>query len=102
MPTIAQLEKLLELDPDDPFVHYGLGQECAKVGDHDQAIACYTKTIELDPTYCYAYYFKGVSLNDLGRRDEAMKVIKDGISAAQESNDGHATSELSELLQSIE
>ena len=101
MPTIDQLQKLLTLDPDDPFVHYGLGQEHAKAGDLDQAIACYTKVIELDSTYCYAYYFKGQTLDQLGQSDEAKRVIQAGIEAAEQINDGHAASELTGLLESL-
>lgn len=101
MPTIAQLEKLLTLDPNDPFIHYGLGQEHANAGDHEQAIACYDKVLELDPTYCYAYYFKGQSLDELGRTDDAKLVIQSGIEAANKINDGHAASELSGLLDSL-
>ncbi len=101
MPTIGQLEKLLALAPDDPFVHYGLGQELAKAGKLNQALTCYTKVIELDPTYCYAYYFKGQTLDQLGRSDEAKEVIEAGIQAAEQINDGHAVSELMELLESL-
>ncbi|MBL4697533.1 MAG: tetratricopeptide repeat protein [Phycisphaerales bacterium] len=101
MPTIAQLKKLLTLDPNDPFVHYGLGQEHASVGDHEQAIACYDKVLELDPEYLYAYFFKGQALHDSGKTDEAKLVIQSGIEAARKINDGHAASELSGLLDSI-
>ena len=101
MPTIAQLEKLLSLDPNDPFVHYGLGQEHANAGDHEQAIACYDKVLELDPEYLYAYFFKGQSLHDSGKAELAKVVILSGIEAAKKINDGHAASELSGLLDSI-
>jgi tetratricopeptide (TPR) repeat protein len=101
MPTIEQLEKLLTLDPSDPFVHYGLGQEYANAGDHEQAIGCYSKAIELDATYCYAYYFKGQSLDELGQTDNAREVIRDGIKAAEQIADAHAVSELSDLLESM-
>jgi len=101
MPTIEQLEKLLTLDPSDPFVHYGLGQEYANAGDHEQAIGCYSKAIELDATYCYAYYFKGQSLDELGRTAEALAAIQTGIDAAMKIQDTHAASELSDLLESM-
>jgi len=102
MPTIAQLEKLLSLDPDDPFIHYGLGQEYAQSGDHERAIACYTTVLELDAQYCYAYYFQGQSLNELGRIIEAKQVISAGIESARKAQDTKAIAELTGLLQSIE
>ena len=101
MPTIAQLENLLSLDPNDPFVHYGLGQEHANAGDYQQAIDCYDKVLELDPNYCYAYYFKGQSLHDLGQTDDAILVIQSGIKAAKGIKDSHAAAELNGLLDTI-
>lgn len=104
MPTIAQLEKLLLTDPNDPFLHYGLGQEYAKSNDHVKAINSYSKVIELDSDCCYgyAYYFMGISLHALERFDEAIQTVKNGVSVAKKSNDAHAVSELSDLLQSME
>jgi len=101
MPSIAQLEKLLTIEPDDPFVHYGLGQELSKAGEHDRAIECYTKVIELDPNYCYAYYFKGQTLELIGKPAEAKTIITQGIAAAKQVQDAKAISELSTLLQSV-
>ena len=101
MPTIAQLEKLLSVDPDDPFVHYGLGQERAKLGEHGQAIVCFDEALRLDPNYCYAYYFKAISLKELGTPDRAIDVINDGIEHAKGSGDMKALSELQTLLNTM-
>lgn len=102
MPSIAQLEKLLSLDPADPFVHYGLAQEHAKAGDHDQAIVSYAKVIELDSTYCYAYFFQGQSLQELGDMDRAKQVVSQGIEIAKQTNEAKAISELTGLLESMQ
>ena len=101
MPTIEQLEKLLSVDPEDPFVSYGIGQEHAKQDSHDQAIEYFDKTLELDPNYCYAYYFKAISLKELGRQAEAVEVAKHGHEIATSVNDGMARAELSALIQSL-
>ena len=101
MPSIVQLEKLINIDPDDPFVHYGLGQELAKIGEHERAVECYSRVIELDSTYCYAYFFKGQALEHLGRADEARAIVAEGIESAKEVNDAKAIAELTSLLQSM-
>lgn len=101
MPSIEQLEKLILIEPDDPFGHYGLGQERAKIGDHHGAIACYDKVLALDSAYCYAYYFKAVSLNELEQTDQALAVIDEGISAAKAAGEGKALSELNTLKQTM-
>jgi len=101
MPSIEQLEKLLTIDRDDPFVHYGLGQEHAKLGDHQTAIECFDQTLRLDESYCYAYYFKAISQNSMGLKDGAIETISSGIERAKGSGDMKALSELEALLQSM-
>jgi tetratricopeptide (TPR) repeat protein len=102
MPSIAQLEKLREIDPQDPFVHYGLGQECAKLGQLEDAAKHYSQTIELDPTYCYAYYFLGQTLHELDRHPDAFEVLDRGIKIATEVGEGKAIAELKQLIQSLQ
>tara|TARA_E500000318_G_scaffold14854_6_gene14992 strand:- start:6216 stop:6524 length:309 start_codon:yes stop_codon:yes gene_type:complete len=101
MPTIEQLEKLLSVDPNDPFVHYGIGQERAKLDEHTRAIACFNEALRLDPDYCYAYYFKAISLKELGQREDAISVIQDGIEHAKSAGDMKALSELQALITTI-
>lgn len=101
MPTIPQLEKLIKAEPGDPFGHYALGQERAKGGDHEGAIACYDKALELDRGYCYAYFFKAQSLHAQGKTAQALEVIADGIGVARGAGDAKALGELSSLEQSM-
>lgn len=98
MPTIEQLEKLLMIDPEDPFVHYGIGQERAKLGQHEQAIECFDQALAIDESYCYAYYFKAISLKELGRREDAVEVIRHGIERAINAGETKARSELEGLM----
>ncbi|MCA9274698.1 MAG: tetratricopeptide repeat protein [Phycisphaerales bacterium] len=98
MPTIEQLEKLLTIDPEDPFVHYGIGQERAKLGQHEQAIECFDQALAIDESYCYAYYFKAISLKELGRREDAVEVIRCGIERAIKAGEAKARSELEGLM----
>jgi tetratricopeptide (TPR) repeat protein len=101
MPSIAQLEKLLTLDPNDPFVHYGIGQEHAKHQEHEQAIACFDRALSIDSEYCYAYYFKAISLKELGRQAESIEVAKHGLEQAQQAGDSKARSELHALISTL-
>ena len=103
MPSIAQLEKLLAAEPDDPFLWYGLAQEHAKAGAGgvEKALAAYDKCLSLDPLYCYAYFHKARCLADAGRVGEAVAVVKAGLDAAKRAPDSHALSELSGLLDEL-
>ncbi|MCK4872168.1 MAG: tetratricopeptide repeat protein [Phycisphaerales bacterium] len=94
MSRILKLEKLLELDPDDPFCLYSLGQEYATVGDHARAIEYYDRTITADPRYSYAYYHKAKLLVKIGDLDQARATYDKGLEAATATGDEKALAEL--------
>lgn len=98
MPSIAQLSKLLEAEPNDPFLLYGLAQEYAKAGDVARAVEHFDRCLAADPAYCYAYYHKAKALGTAGRADEAKQVIAAGMAASRTAGDAHAASELQALL----
>lgn len=98
---LAQLTKLLTLDPADAFVLYGLAHEHAKVGEHERAVEFYDRCLAADPAYCYAYYHKAVSLRALGRDDDARTTLERGIEAATTAHDAKALGEISAMLDSF-
>jgi tetratricopeptide (TPR) repeat protein len=98
MPSLAQLTKLLTIDPADTFVLYGLAQEHARLGDHAAAITWYDKCLAIDPLYCYAYFHKARSQQALGDLPAASDTVRKGIDAARKAQDGKALSELQGLL----
>ena len=98
MPSVAQLTKLLTLDPADTFVLYALAQEHARLGDHSAAILWYDKCLAIDPHYCYAYFHKARSQHALADTPAAIATVRSGIDAARKAQDGKALSELQGLL----
>src|SRR5690606_10197121 len=58
VPSIEQLQKLLQAEPDDTFLLYALAQEQAKSGNLGDAIATYDRVIALDPGHAYAWFHK--------------------------------------------
>lgn len=97
MPSISQLEKLLQVDPEDPFVLYGLAQEHTKRGETELAVNFYDRCLAADPTYLYAYYHKARALQQAGRIEEALATVKAGREQAVRAQDAHAAGELSTL-----
>lgn len=99
---LDKLLRLLEAEPNDPFVLYGIAQELAKLdpptGGHGRALEYYDRCIAADRHYNYAYFHKAVSLQALGRTDEARSTLEAGIAAARESRDEKALSEMSGML----
>ena len=69
MPTREQIVKLLNLEPNDPFMLYALANDYAGAGEHEQAIEYYEKTIEQDQDYCYAYYHQARSYEPRSNRN---------------------------------
>lgn len=98
MPSLAQLEKLLAMEPNDPFVLYGLAQEHARLGHQGEAIVFFDRCLAADPAYCYAYFHKARVQHAGGDVSGAMGTVRQGIDAAKRAGDAHALSELSGLL----
>ena len=102
MPSIPTLLSMLEKDPRDPFLLYGLAQEYAKAGDVGRAVEFYDKCLAADPHYCYAYYHKARAQQQAGNGAAAIATVKAGTAAAKKAGDAHALSELGALLDELE
>lgn len=102
MPSIPDLQRLLEQDPKDPFLLYGLAQEYAKAGDVGRAVEFYDRCLAADPAYCYAYFHKARAQQQADHGTQAVATVKAGIAAARKAADAHALSELQGLLDELE
>ncbi len=96
-----KLLAMLEAQPDDPFLHFGLAMESVKEQRHDDALARFDRVMQLDPNYTAAHYHKGNTLIALGRLDDARAILRDGVDAARSAGDAHTLGEMQQLLDSI-
>lgn len=92
---------MLDADPNDPFLLYGLAQEHAKDGRHETALEFYDLCIVADAAYCYAYFHKARSLEALGRDAEAVATLRTGATAAKQAGDDHALHEITAYLDTL-
>ena len=99
---IAQLQKLLTVDPDDTFCLYALAQEYAKASDHAQAIEYYDRVLAVDSDYCYAYYHKARAQEDAGDVHSAATTLREGLERATASGDAKAASEIQDYLEMLQ
>ena len=99
---MQQLHKMLQRQPDDPFLLYGMALEHKKVNDLPAALDWLRKVVEKDPNYCYAYYQRGQVHEMAGDTAAAVKSYREGIEAAARSGDAHARSELEAALSMVE
>ncbi len=98
MSRIEQLTRMLDADPNDPFLLYGLAQEHAKNGRHETALEFYDRCLAADAGYCYAFYHKARSLEAMGREAEAVATLRAGATAAKRAGDDHALHEITAYL----
>ncbi|MFN0134341.1 MAG: hypothetical protein ACKVW3_17650 [Phycisphaerales bacterium] len=102
MGRLAQLTKLLEADPRDAFVLYGIAQEHAKAGRHGEAVEWFDRCLAVDAAYCYAYYHKAKALEADGKQEHAIETLRSGLGAARKAGDQKAMSEMRGFLDELE
>ena len=99
---LDKLKRMLEREPDDTFLLYGLALEHKKLGEHARAIELLDRVIALDPGYCYAYHQKGLAFESTGDAESARAAYRAGIDAARKKGDAHAQDEIEAALSMIE
>ncbi len=93
-----KIERMLAAEPGDVFLNFGLAMELTKEKAFDAALTSFDRVISLDADYTAAYHHKAATLSALSRYDEARATIDAGIQAARRIGNGHAESELNDLL----
>ena len=101
MDKIAALNEILQLDPTNAFARYGLAMEHTSQGNTDLALTEFASLIQHNPDYVPAYQMSAQTLAKLGRTDEAVARLKEGLAAAQHTNNAHAASEMQALLDDL-
>jgi Tfp pilus assembly protein PilF len=97
MDKITALTEILSSDPANAFARYGLAMEHLSQGNTAAALTEFTTLIHHSPDYVPAYQMSAQTLAKLGRNEKALTRLKDGIAAAQRTNNTHAASEMEAL-----
>ncbi|MGF1634234.1 MAG: hypothetical protein ACFCVE_10335 [Phycisphaerae bacterium] len=95
---MLQLQKMLENEPNDPFLLYGIAMEHKKAGAFAEALAWLGRTVETDAAYAYAHFQTGLVHEELGDTTAAAEAYRRGISAAESAGDAHARDECQAAL----
>jgi Tfp pilus assembly protein PilF len=93
---------MLEKEPNDVFLLYGIAMEHRKLADYSKALEYLSRVIALDPGYCYAYHQRGMIFEAMGDMQSARKAYREGIEAAKAKGDAHAQEELQAALELIQ
>ncbi len=70
---MANLNRAIELNPNEFLAYYNRGAEYGNMGETDNGIADSTKAIELKPKFAEAYYGRGVLHRRNGDNSKADK-----------------------------
>lgn len=95
---LNQLLAIMDRQPRDPLLLYGIAMEYRKLKAFDRAIEYFNKVIEVDPGYCYAYFHRGQTQELMTDPEAAKSSYRAGIVAAQRVGDAHAREELQAAL----
>ncbi len=97
-----QIEEMLAVEPNDPFLHYGLAMEHLSEGDEESAVKRFQELLRITPDYVPAYLQAGQALIRLGRTPEARETLERGSQVARKQNDEHAYQEMQGFLAGLE
>jgi predicted Zn-dependent protease len=95
---LEALKSMLEQDPKNAFVRYGLAQTLAGMGRLEEAAQHYRELMVSNPDYVAAYFHCGQTLEKMGRTDDARAVYEEGITACTAKGDMHTRSEIQAAL----
>ncbi len=102
MDKIAMLSEILQHNPADSFARYGLAMEHLSQGNPEKALEEFAATTSHNPDYVPAYQMSAQTLAKLHRPEEAIALLREGLAAAQRTNNRHAASEMQALLDELE
>lgn len=98
---LAQLLTMLETEPKDSFLRYGVAMEYARAGQHDAAIREFGTLLSHDPGYVAAFFMCGRSYESIGQIAQARAQYEQGIAMAKKTGDQHAAAEMAEALAAL-
>src|SRR5713226_6884976 len=95
---IQVFKELLQQQPEEVMVWYGLAAEYSKLGSWSEAAEALQNVIRLNPDYTAAYQMLGTALINLGDRDGARQAWSQGLEAAGRTGAWKARQHLEALL----
>jgi predicted Zn-dependent protease len=95
---IEVFKEMLQQQPDEVMVWYGLATEYSKLGNWREAAEALQNVTRLNADYTAAYQMLGTALMNLGDREKARKVWSAGLEAANRTGAWKARQHLESLL----
>lgn len=101
MSRLDSLLQLLDKEPNDSFVQYGIALEYLSRDNFKQAEIYLKRILDKDKDYIPAYMMYARLKEKTGNEEEARKIYRDGIEAANKIGDSKAAKEMEEFLDEL-
>lgn len=95
---IAQFRKMANDDPENELGHFRLGQLLMEAGQVEEAIQSFRRTLEISPHFSKVFQLLASSLIQLNQKDEAVRVLQQGFTIADERGDNMPRDEMARML----
>lgn len=102
MDKIANLNEILEQDPQNAFARYGLAMELAARGETEAALQQFDRLQSDHPDYTAGYFMAAQTLAKAGREAHAKQRLVDGMASARRTGNQHALREMQAMLDDME
>ena len=101
MPSVEELLELLEEDPNDYMLRYGLGMEYLRGQQYAEAMAAFEQTIQTQPGYSVAYRELARCLMRLDQSEKARPILVKGKEVATGKSDLQVIKDIEQLLREL-
>jgi predicted Zn-dependent protease len=100
-PKIEQFKKILQLDPKDETLWFGLGKAYMSDKNWGEAIPALEQCIQVRPNYSAAYFALAQSLQQEEQFEKCRSICAEGITVATTNGDLLVIKNLEELSNSL-
>jgi hypothetical protein len=96
-----KIEALLQDEPRDQFLRYGLAVELDNEGRTDESLTLFRGLMRDQPPHVASYFRGAQLLVKLDEIDQARAALREGIEIARRQGEMHAAGEMGELLANL-
>jgi len=101
MERLEQMEKIYEMEREDPLTCFLLGTEYSRAKRHGDAARVLSECVKFDPEYTAAWKLLGDSLRHVGRNMEALEAYRRGVEVAEKTGDLQVKKECNVFIQKL-
>ena len=98
---IEALKQLLEQEPHDTMLLFGLGNEYFSLGQYAEAIPYFEEAARVDPEYAAVYVYLARAYEETNQLELVRQTVERGWGPAVRSGDRNLTTELEDIRERL-